>query len=259
MTDTQNESDHRGLAIDRVGIRGLRHPLRVRDAVANATEQSTVATMALAVDLPAHLKGTHMSRFVDALNESGNLLDLADTTVLPARLLELLPATRAHVEWDFPWFVEKAAPATGRPGLIDYQIKLAIDHTADAPPSTLLTLSIPVATLCPCSKAISEYGAHNQRGLVTFAVRTSAPIALAELIPMVEQSASCELYSMLKRPDEKVVTERAFDNPVFVEDLVRNIATRANADPRINGYHIEAENFESIHNHSAWAIIEFQK
>lgn len=256
MTDTQNESDHRGLAIDRVGIRGLRHPLRVRDATADAAEQSTVATLALAVDLPAHLKGTHMSRFVEALNETGGILDLGDPAPLPRRLLELLPATRAHVEWDFPWFVEKAAPASGRTGLLDYQVKLAINQPAGAPPSGLLTLAIPVATLCPCSKAISAYGAHNQRGVVTFAVRTAAPVPLAVLIAMVEQSASCELYSLLKRPDEKIVTERAFDNPVFVEDLVRNIATRANADERITGYRIEAENFESIHNHSAWAVIE---
>jgi len=256
MTDTQNESDHRGLPIDRVGIRGLRHPLRVRDANEATMDQATVATMALAVDLPAHLKGTHMSRFVEALNECGGHLDLADPLPLPRRLLALLPATRSHVEWEFPWFVEKSAPATGRPGLLDYQIKLAIDYTAGAPSTTLLTLSIPVATLCPCSKAISEYGAHNQRGLVTFTLRTNAPIALGELIPLVEQSASCELYSMLKRPDEKIVTERAFDNPVFVEDLVRNIATRANAEPRITWYRIEAENFESIHNHSAWAVIE---
>jgi len=255
MTDTQNESDHRGLAIDRVGIRGLRHPLQVRDAVAGATAQSTIATMALAVDLPAHLKGTHMSRFVEALNEAGNLLDLADPIALPKRLLEILPATRAHVEWDFPWFVEKAAPATGRTGLLDYQVKLTLDLTTDGIATTRLTLAIPVATLCPCSKAISEYGAHNQRGLVTFAVETREPVALADLIPLVEQSASCELYSMLKRPDEKLVTERAFDNPVFVEDLVRNVATRANSDPRITAYRVEAENFESIHNHSAWAAI----
>jgi len=258
MTDTQNESDHRGLAIDRVGIRSLRHPIQVCDAVDGAAMQSTIATMALAVDLPAHLKGTHMSRFVEALNTSGTTLNLADPHALPRRLLELLPATRAHIEWDFPWFVEKAAPATGRAGLVDYQIKLAVDFQNDGPSSSKLTLSIPVATLCPCSKAISEYGAHNQRGLVTFAVRIRSAVALAELIPMVEQSASCELYSMLKRPDEKVVTERAFDNPVFVEDLVRNVATRANADPRIIGYRVEAENFESIHNHSAWAVIECQ-
>jgi GTP cyclohydrolase I len=256
MTDTQNESDHRGLAIDRVGIRGLRHPIQVRDAIDGAAMQSTIATMALAVDLPAHLKGTHMSRFVEALNTSGSTLDLADPYTLPRRLLDLLPATRAHVEWDFPWFIEKAAPATGRTGLLDYQIKLAIDFNKDGTSSTQLTLSIPVTTLCPCSKAISQYGAHNQRGLVTFAVSIDTAFPLAELIPMVEQSASCELYSMLKRPDEKIVTERAFDNPVFVEDLVRNIATRANADPRITWYRVEAENFESIHNHSAWAVIE---
>jgi len=256
MTDTQNESDHRGLAIDRVGIRDLRHPLHVRDAVAGATTQATIATMALAVDLPAHLKGTHMSRFVEALNDSGGLLDLADPIGLPKRLLEILPATRARVEWDFPWFVNKPAPATGRPGLLDYQVKLTLDLATDGKSSSLLTLAIPVATLCPCSKAISEYGAHNQRGLVTFTVETREPVPLAELIPLVEKSASCELYSMLKRPDEKIVTERAFDNPVFVEDLVRNIATRANADPRIAAYRVEAENFESIHNHSAWAVIE---
>ena len=254
MTDTQNESDNRGLAIDRVGIRGLRHPLRVRDAHGTA-EQPTIATMALAVDLPANLKGTHMSRFVEALNETGGLLDLCDPQPLPRRLLELLPASRAHVEWDFPWFVEKPAPATARPGLLDYQVKLATDSNADGTSASTLTLSIPVATLCPCSKAISEYGAHNQRGVVTFAVRTTEPVALAELIPLVEQSASCELYSMLKRPDEKIVTERAFDNPVFVEDLVRNIATHANAHSHITWYRIEAENFESIHNHSAWAVI----
>jgi GTP cyclohydrolase I len=257
MTDTQNESDHRGLAIDRVGIRGIRHPLRVRDAApAAATDQPTIATLALAVDLPAHLKGTHMSRFVEALNETGGLLDLADPTPLPRRLLDLLPADRAHVAWEFTWFVEKAAPATGRPGLVDYQIKLETDLSREGSSTSLLTLAVPVATLCPCSKAISEYGAHNQRGVVTFAVRLREPVALAELIPLVEQSASCELYSLLKRPDEKVVTERAFDNPVFVEDLVRNIATRANADPRIAAYRVEAENFESIHNHSAWAVIE---
>lgn len=256
MTDTQNESDERGLAIDRVGIRGLRHPLQVRDATVDAPHQSTIATMALAVDLPAHLKGTHMSRFVEALYKSGGLLDLANPLSLPKRLLEILPANRAHVEWDFPWFVEKSAPATGRPGLLDYQVKLTIDLTAEQGATSKLTLAIPVATLCPCSKAISEYGAHNQRGVVTFAVQTREPIALAELIPLVEQSASCELYSLLKRPDEKVVTERAFDNPVFVEDLVRNVAIRANADPRITWYRVEAENFESIHNHSAWAVIE---
>ncbi len=256
MTDTQNESDHRGLAIDRVGIRGLRHPLQVLDTVPGSIAQSTVATMALAVDLPANLKGTHMSRFVEALNESGTTLDLADPSALPRQLLTLLPANRAHVGWDFPWFIEKPAPATGRPGLVDYQVKLDVDLTGGDVATTTLTLSVPVATLCPCSKAISEYGAHNQRGLVTFAIKALEPVALAELIPLVEQSASCELYSMLKRPDEKIVTERAFDNPVFVEDLVRNIATRANADHRIDWYRIEAENFESIHNHSAWAIIE---
>lgn len=256
MTDTQNESDERGLAIDRVGIRGLRHPLQVCDAGAASRPQSTVATLALAVDLPAHQKGTHMSRFVEALHSSGGLLDLGSPLALPERLLDVLPANRACVEWEFPWFVEKSAPATGRTGLLDYQVRLAVEVTCGRRATSRLTLAVPVATLCPCSKAISEYGAHNQRGVVTFAVESSEPVPLAELIPLVERSASCELYSLLKRPDEKIVTERAFDNPVFVEDLVRNVAIRANADPRIRWYRVEAENFESIHNHSAWAVIE---
>jgi len=259
MTDTQNESDARGLAIDRVGIRGIRHPLRVRDAGDGGVEQPSIASLALAVDLPAHLKGTHMSRFVEAISDSGGLLDLCDPRPLPRRLLDLLPAERAHVVWEFSWFVEKAAPATGRRGLVDYEIRLEADLARDGGFSSLLTICVPVATLCPCSKAISEYGAHNQRGVVTFAVRLCEPVALAELIPLVEQSASCELYSLLKRPDEKVVTERAFDNPVFVEDLVRNIATRAKADRRITSYRVEAENFESIHNHSAWAVLESER
>ncbi len=258
MTDTQNEADDRGLAIDRVGIRGLRHPVVVRGPASGAPPRHAVATYAMAVDLPANLKGTHMSRFVEALHECGGTLDLADPTPLPRRLLEVLPAHRAFVSTSFTYFIEKSAPATGRQGWLDHEVRLEIEVDRSGQSSVLAVLDIPVATLCPCSKAISDRGAHNQRGVVSFHVRPCGPLDLAGWISLIEQSASCELYSLLKRPDEKLVTERAFDNPVFVEDLVRNAATRASARDDIGWFRIEAENFESIHNHSAWAVIERQ-
>lgn len=256
MTDTQNEADDRGLPIDRVGIRGLRHPLVVRVAAGGADPQPTVSTVSMAVDLPAHLKGTHMSRFVEALHDCGGTLDLADPLLLSRRLLEVLPARRAFVTLDFPYFIKKAAPATGRPGWLDHQVRVDLESDDAGGGDVRVALAVPVSTLCPCSKAISDRGAHNQRGVVTFTVRPRGTIALAEWIAIVEQSASCELYSLLKRPDEKLVTERAFDNPVFVEDLVRNIAARAEARDDIAWFRVEAENFESIHNHSAWAMVE---
>jgi len=208
------------------------------------------------VDLPAHLKGTHMSRFVEALHDCGGTLDLADPLPLPRRLLEVLPAQRAFVTLDFPYFIAKAAPATGRTGWIDYQVGIDLEADESGGSDVRVTLAVPVSTLCPCSKAISDRGAHNQRGVVTFSVRPRGEIALRGWIALVEESASCELYSLLKRPDEKLVTERAFDNPVFVEDLVRNVAGRAEARHDIAWYRVEAENFESIHNHNAWAMVE---
>ncbi|WAC18691.1 GTP cyclohydrolase FolE2 [Luteolibacter sp. SL250] len=256
LTDTQNEIDDRLIPIDRVGIKGLRFPVEVREK--DGGTQRTVATAALTVDLPAHLKGTHMSRFVEALHEHGSILDVATVEKLPRNLLDRLFAKRAHVEFQFPFFISKAAPVTGKPGLVDYEVKFTVGVDVDNGCDFILTVIVPVATLCPCSKAISERGAHNQRGTITYSVRSSAPLAIEELIRIAEESASCELYSMLKRPDEKAVTERAYDNPVFVEDVVRNVAKFSNARPEITWYRIEVENFESIHNHSAYAVIEKQ-
>lgn len=257
LSDTQNEADDRLIPIDRVGIKGLRFPVEVREKSGNT--QRTVATAALTVDLPAHLKGTHMSRFVEALNEQGGILDVNSVENLPRNLLARLSAKRAHVEFQFPFFVSKAAPVSGRMGVVDYEVRFTVDVDADKGCDFVLTVMVPVATLCPCSKAISERGAHNQRGTVTYSVRSSSPIAIEELISIAERSASCELYSVLKRPDEKAVTERAYDNPVFVEDVVRNVAAFSNAHEKITWYHIEVENFESIHNHSAYAVIEKTK
>lgn len=254
LKDTQNERDDRNIAIDRVGVKALRFPVEVREKQGGS--QRTVAVTALAVDLPEHFKGTHMSRFVEVLNAHGNCLDVRDLRKIPEELLGRLDATRAHVEFQFPFFITKKAPVTGKPGVLDYEVKFEVEATKDGEHEFICTVMVPVATLCPCSKAISAYGAHNQRGLVTFSVKAKRPIWVEDLIELVEASASCELYSLLKRPDEKYVTERAYDNPVFVEDLVRNVASRANEQINILWYRVEAENFESIHNHNAYAMIE---
>lgn len=259
LTDTQNERDERAIAIDRVGVKELRFPISVKDR--DGSPQRTVATVALAVDLPHHYKGTHMSRFVEVLNSHGDCLSVRDMARLPKELLGRLDAQRAHVAFRFPFFKAKPAPVTEKVGLMDYGVVFDIDSEKDGPSVFTVTVEVPVATLCPCSKAISSYGAHNQRGTVTFAVRfseTKEPMWIEELIAIVEKSASCELYSLLKRPDEKAVTERAYDNPVFVEDLVRNVALAAKAESRVAWFRVEAENYESIHNHNAYAVIEQQ-
>jgi len=254
LKDTQNERDDRRLAIDKVGVKGLRFPVEVRDK--GGSVQRTVATAALTVDLPEHFKGTHMSRFVEVLHAHGGCLDVRSMVALPRELLSVLDAQKAHVEFQFPFFRSKAAPVSGKQGLVDYEVRFEVEADRDGSSDFVVTVLVPVATLCPCSKAISDRGAHNQRGLVTYSVRFSEPIWVEDLIALVERSSSCELYSILKRPDEKAVTERAYDNPVFVEDLVRNIASRSNAHDNITWYRVEAENFESIHNHNAYALIE---
>lgn len=253
LTDTQSERDDRQLPIDRVGVRSLRFPLRIRDR--DSAVQHTVATVSLAVDLPHHYKGTHMSRFVEVLHAHGTELTVATIAGMPQELIKKLHADKAHVEFRFPYFRAKKAPVSGAEGLLDYGVVFEVN--ADKGSSDfVLTVEVPVTTLCPCSKAISARGAHNQRGIVTLAVRFSEPVWIEDLIELVETSASAQLYSLLKRPDEKFVTEAAYDNPVFVEDLVRNVAQKVKSHPRLTWFRVEAENFESIHNHNAWAMIE---
>ena len=256
LKDTQNEPDHRNIPIDRVGVRSLRYPMRIRDKA--HLEQHTIASVTLTVDLPEQFKGTHLSRFVEALNDCGAELHIDRVHDLLRMLTERLQAQCAHVDFAFPFFIEKTAPVSGKKGLLDYNVNFNATLQRGAF-DFVTTVIVPVATLCPCSKSISERGAHNQRGEVTFAVRSSQPVWVEDLIQLVEQSASCELFSVLKRPDEKAVTERAYDNPVFVEDLVRNVATRANLEDAILWYRVEAENFESIHNHNAYALVEHTK
>ena len=254
LSDTQSEKDERNIPIDRVGIKSLRFPVEVVER--SGKVQSTVATAALAVDLPPHHKGTHMSRFVEVLNAHGSCLDVRSMAALPREMLQRLDALRAHAELGFTFFRSKPAPVTGKEGMVDYEVRFEAEAEKGGEVDFVLTVMVPVTTLCPCSKAISDRGAHNQRGVVTYSIRFDGPFWIEVALELVEESASCELYSLLKRPDEKEVTERAFDNPVFVEDLVRNVALRSDAHDAITWYRVEAENFESIHNHSAYALIE---
>ena len=258
LSDTQNLPDDRRIPIDRVGVKDLRYPIRVRDK--NHSEQSTVAKVQLTVDLPHHFKGTHMSRFIEVLNSHGPVLHVRNIRNILVQLAGRLESDQAHVDFEFPYFLEKPAPVTGAVGLLDYSVRfsatLSGGSSGNGTIDFVVTVVVPVTTLCPCSKAISESGAHNQRGHVTFAVRCTKPMWIEEMIRLVEDSASSELYSLLKRPDEKFVTERAYANPVFVEDLVRNVAQRAEANHNILWYRVEAENFESIHKHNAYALVE---
>lgn len=256
LKDTQNEQDYRQLPIDRVGVRNLRYPVQIRDK--NNALQSTIATIQLTVDLPHHFKGTHMSRFIEVLHSHGTVLHVDNIQDILLQLTKKLESDCSHADFEFPYFLEKAAPATGAKSLLDYLIRFSatMEH---GKVDFVVTVIVPVTTLCPCSKAISARGAHNQRGQVTLSVRFSKPVWIEDLIRLVELSASSELYSLLKRPDEKAVTERAYDNPVFVEDLVRNVSQRCKEIPDIVWHKVEAENFESIHNHNAYALIESPK
>ena len=256
LTDTQSEPDFRRIAIDRVGVKALRFPMQIRDK-AHAV-QHTIATAALTVDLPHHFKGTHMSRFVEVLNEQGPELHVDKIETLLRALTRRLHSQAAHVDFEFPFFLEKSAPVSGAVGMMDYSVKFSATLKDDVV-DFVVTVMVPVTTLCPCSKAISVHGAHNQRGHVTYSIRSHPPLWLEDMIRLVEDCASSELYSLLKRPDEKAVTERAYENPVFVEDLVRNVAARSDRDARIAWYRVEAENFESIHNHNAYAVVERRK
>jgi GTP cyclohydrolase IB len=253
LHDKQNERDFRKLRIDKVGVRGLRFPIRVRDKA--RAFQNTIATIGMFVDLPHHFKGTHMSRFIEVLHAHGNVIHVENINDILRAMQKRLNAATAHLEIQFPYFMCKHSPISRQESLMDYIARF--DATArDSDRDFVLTVKANVTTLCPCSKAIAKYGAHNQRGEVTVQIRSREIVWIEDLIAVIESSASSELYALLKRQDEKVVTERAYENPVFVEDLVRNVAVKLNADSRVTWYKVEAENFESIHNHNAYACIE---
>jgi GTP cyclohydrolase I len=256
IADVQSTPDTRHLAIDKVGIKSIRHPVKVADK--DSGVQHTIATFNMYVHLPHNFKGTHMSRFVEILNGYEREISVESFEDMLRQMVKRLEAESGHVEMSFPYFINKAAPVSGVQSLLDYEVTFIGEINRGEYRQTT-KIVVPVTSLCPCSKKISEYGAHNQRSHVTITARTNTFVWIEDLVRMVEDQASCELYGLLKRPDEKYVTERAYDNPKFVEDIVRDIAAVLNEEPRIDAYVVESENFESIHNHSAYALIERDK
>lgn len=256
IPDIQSSEDTRYIDIDRVGIKDIRHPIVVRDR--SGRDQHTVATFNMYVSLPHNFKGTHMSRFVEILNHHEYEITVESFKHMIVEMTETLHAEAGHIEMSFPFFMTKFAPISKVQSLMDYQVSF-IGQIKNQVTSVLVKIIVPITSLCPCSKNISDYGAHNQRSHVTVQARLRSFVWVEELIEMIEKVGSCELYGLLKRPDEKYVTEKAYDNPKFVEDIVRDVAIRLNADDRITAYVIESENFESIHNHSAYAMVERDK
>ncbi len=256
IADVQSSEDTRHIAINKVGIKDIRHPVRVKDR--SDGDQHTIANFNMYVNLPHNFKGTHMSRFVEILNSHDKEISVESFKDMLSEMAQKLEARSGHIEMNFPYFISKQAPVSGVQSLMDYDVTL-IGEIHDGTPTMYIKVVVPVTSLCPCSKKISDRGAHNQRSHVTVQVRTNGFVWIEEIIELVEQEASCELFGLLKRPDEKHVTERAYDNPKFVEDMVRDVAVRLNRDDRFSAYVVESENFESIHNHSAYALIEWDK
>jgi GTP cyclohydrolase I len=255
VEDVQARADTRQLPINRVGIKDISHPVKVRDR--SAGEQHTIASFNMYVSLPHNFKGTHMSRFVEILHGEREI-SVESFRAMLRTMTDRLEADTGHIEMSFPFFIMKQAPVSGVESLMDYRCTLIGEHR-QGHTEMWVRVTVPVTSLCPCSKKISEYGAHNQRSHVTIKAKLRSHMWIEELIEIAESEASCELYGILKRPDEKYVTERAYDNPKFVEDVVRDVATRLNVDERVAAYVVESENFESIHNHSAYALIEHDK
>ena len=255
LPDVQSSLDSRNIAIQRVGVKGLTHPIQIATP---RGAQPSVATVDMYVALPPSQKGTHMSRFIEVLRDHRTPLSPAALQLMLRTMLERLEAVAGAIALRFPYFVMKAAPVSGVESLMDYRVTL---HAEQWGGQTIVrqTVTAPVTSLCPCSKKVADYGAHNQRSDLTIAVELAGDMTIEEQIRIAEQAASAELWGLLKRPDEKYVTELAYDNPKFVEDMVRDIAVALNHDTRVLAYTVEAENFESIHNHSAYALIEHDK
>ncbi|HTP63643.1 MAG TPA: GTP cyclohydrolase FolE2 [Burkholderiales bacterium] len=256
IPDVQAAHDSRKLAIDQVGVKAIRHPIRIMERAGGV--QHTIATFNMYVGLPHQFKGTHMSRFVEILSAHERELTVDSFKAMLKEMVERLEAEEGRIEMVFPYFIEKQAPVSGVKSLMDYEVTF-IGEIKKGKECFAMKVLVPVTSLCPCSKKISDYGAHNQRSHVTVTAKTSDFVWIEEIVDLIEKQASSELYGLLKRPDEKYVTERAYDNPKFVEDMVRDVAAILNLDERITSYVVESENFESIHNHSAYALIEKDK
>jgi len=253
LKDIQSERDFRNVAINKVGIKDLRYPVTVLDR--NRGKQHTVASINMYVDLPHEYKGTHMSRFVEMLHLFRPNIALKTFAEILTQMKEHLNAESAHIEVTFPYFIEKKAPVTHSPGLMDYTCRLVGSIDSVSGVDLISEVIVPISSVCPCSKEISTDGAHNQRGMVHLRTRFKKFIWIEDMIELVERAASCEVYSVLKRSDEKYITEKGYCNPKFVEDIVRDIAVELKADKNITWFTVAVENFESIHNHNAYAFI----
>lgn len=249
--DVQNMVDDRHVTIEKVGVKGVKHPITVEDRKNGM--QHTVADFDMFVELPHEYRGTHMSRFLEVMNEFREKSIISEIESFVLSIKNRLTADSAYVDIRFPYFIEKAAPVSGIKSLMSYNCFFKASHTDKF--DMEIGVEVPITTVCPCSKEISEYGAHNQRSLVTVSIKYDGYVWLEEIIDIVERCSSCELYSLLKRPDEKYVTERGYENPKFVEDIVRDVVVELREDKRIKSYSVESENFESIHNHSAYASV----
>jgi GTP cyclohydrolase I len=253
MIDIQNQPDERHIAIKKVGVKGLKYPIVVLDRARGT--QSVNATINMYVSLLHHFKGTHMSRFVEVLNEIREQVNIRTFQSILDKIRHKLHAESAHIEIEFPYFIEKTAPRSRAKSLMEYRCQF-LGTLSNQGMDFIVGMIVPVTTVCPCSKEISRAGAHNQRSIVTVRVKFKKFFWIEDMIQLIESSASGEVYSLLKRVDEKFVTERGYENPMFVEDVVRNVARRLALDPNFTWYSVEAENFESIHNHSAYAFVE---
>ncbi|MBP9713555.1 MAG: GTP cyclohydrolase I FolE2 [Sterolibacterium sp.] len=257
IADVQGSADSRAIPINKVGIKSIRHPVKVLDK--NGGMQHTIAEFNMYVGLPHNFKGTHMSRFVELLNANEREFSVENFESMLRHMVERLEAETGHIEMRFPYFIDKKAPVSGVRSLMEYEITLVGEILPGSQYRQSTKVVVPATSLCPCSKKISDRGAHNQRSHVTITAWTNAFVWIEEIVQMAEGQASCEVFALLKRPDEKYVTERAYDNPKFVEDMVRDVAGVLNAETRVDAYIVESENFESIHNHSAYALIEKDK
>jgi len=256
IPDVQGAADVRNVPINKVGVKAIRYPITLKQACGG--DQHTIATINLYVSLPKHKKGTHMSRLLEILNKHHRTMTPSQIIPILREVRTKLDAADAHIEMEFPYFIEKSAPVTGTKGLMDYLCTFEGTSNSNSD-DFIMTVRAPATSLCPCSRDISDRGAHNQRCAITAKVRMKGLLWIEDLVKIMESAASAPVYAVLKRPDEKYVTEQAFDNPKFVEDIIRDLAVALNKEDRVLWYAIESENFESIHNHNAYAMIEHDK
>lgn len=256
LQDIQSEKDHRNIAIDKVGIKNVVYPIVLKDK--SKGTQNTIAEISMSVRLPQEFKGTHMSRFLEVLNRHKDNISIVAISGLLEEMKQVLDSDESHIELTFTYFVSKKAPVSGNASLMDYSCTFTGTCSKDKK-DFILTVRVPIQSLCPCSKEISDRGAHNQRSIASISIRYKKLVWIEDLIEIAESSGSSPIYSLLKREDEKFVTEHAYDNPAFVEDIVRNITEKLMKDDRITWFEVACENMESIHNHNAWATITRQK